>query len=107
MTEIIWDEVMEGNTVRKPEPAKVIRMENIRTDREKNRTVSRKERRQRERMEEVERARLALQCIVMIVMVTLICLLDGADLQQTAVLMISIIGCGAVMLLLDDTKNER
>lgn len=113
MTEIVWD-VMDGNTVRvaerQQEPAreqKVIQMDNFRPKQKKHRKTRRRAIKRYQRAEEVARIRLALQCIVMTVMVTLICLLDGANLQQTTVLMTSIIGCGAVMILLDDTKNER
>lgn len=114
MTEIVWSDVMDGNAVRAAErpqePAreqKVIQMDNFKTNRRKNHKKRRRAIKRYQRAEEVARIRLALQCIVMTVMVTLICLLDGANLQQTAVLMTSIIGCGAVMLLLDETKNER
>lgn len=114
MTEIVWSDVMDGNAVRAAErpqePAreqKVIQMDNFKTNRRKNHKKRRRAIKRYQRAEEVARIRLALQCIVMTVMVTLICLLDGANLQQTTVLMTSIIGCGAVMLLLDDTKNER
>lgn len=114
MTEIVWSDVMDGNAVRaaerRTEPAegqKVIHVDSFRPKQKKCRRRRRKVIKRYQRAEEVARIRLALQCIVMTVMVTLICLLDGADLQQTTVLMTSIIGCGAVMILLDDTKNER
>lgn len=114
MTEIVWSDVMDGNAVRAAEmhtaPAreqKVIHVDSFRPKQKKSRRRRRKAIKRYQRAEEVARIRLALQCIVMTVMVTLICLLDGANLQQTAVLMTSIIGCGAVMLLLDETRKER
>ena len=111
-----WDgqtEITVGNTVKTAERQreavrgqKVIQMENIRPRRENDRGIHR--RRARRRRRRAMTYRLALQCLTMTLLLIMIAMLDGATLIQSAVLMMGIISCSAVMLLLDlDERKER
>lgn len=113
MTEVMWEEVMDGNTVRaaemaqeRAERAKVIKVENFTPRQTNDRTAHRK--RVRRRRRRAMTYRLALQCLTMTLLLIMIAMLDGATLIQSAVLMMGIISCSAVMLLLDlDERKEK
>lgn len=107
MTEIVWDEVMEGNTVRTPE--KVIQMENIRPRKaERQRPAKRSPKKKAAGTDREDDLKLlAAQSTVMMAMLIMICLLDGADIPQTIVLMTLIIACSAIMLIISGDEKER
>ena len=111
-----WDgqtEITVGNTVRAAERAqehaeraKVIKVESFSPRQINDRTAHRKHVRRRRRR--AMTYRLALQCLTMTLLLIMIAMLDGANLIQSAVLMMGIISCSAVMLLLDlDERKEK
>ena len=111
-----WDgqtEITVGNTVRAAERAqehaertKVIKVESFSPRQINDRTAHRK--RVRRRRRRAMTYRLALQCLTMTLLLIMIAMLDGANLIQSAVLMMGIISCSAVMLLLDlDERKEK
>lgn len=111
MTEIVWDEVMEGNTVREPQKReKVIQMENIRPRKAmRQRQAAGKRSGRRKwiiRKKELLLIRLSIQAAAMMTAMIMICMLDAADMLQTIILMPLILGCMAVVLIIGD-KKER
>ena len=108
MTEIVWDEVMDGNTVKTPEPElreKIIRAENFRP-RQMDPDRIRRDQEYEQRKKEVELIRLTLQAVLLMAIFIMICLIDTAGMFGTVILMALIIGCSALMILLEN-KNER
>ena len=113
MTEIVWTEVMDGTAakVAETEPEQhrrdlTIHAENFRP-RPVNGHTDRLRAAERERREkEVEMIRLTLQAVLLMAIFVMICFIDAAGLFGTAVLMAMIIGCSALMILLE-RKNEH
>lgn len=59
-----------------------------------------------QRQKEVELIRLVLQAVLLMAIFVMICFIDTAGLFGTTVLMAGIIGCSALMILLE-RKNEH
>lgn len=104
MTEIVWDELTDGNTAKKPE--KIIQADCFRA-KMYDRAELRREQERRNRQKEVEMIRLTLQAIALISIFFMISLIDAADMAHTVILLALIIGCSAFMILLGNNKKER